>query len=164
MTLTDLPAGTDVFVDANIFIYAFGGQSAECKNLLARCASEDVFGITTFEVINEVTHRLMIADAFSRGLINKSNANTLKQNRAAVRQLIWYWQETARIFDLNVLILDTNNQRLYLAQNLRTFHGLLTNDSLIIAAMHEYGVTSLASRDNDFDHIPILTVYKPTDI
>ena len=48
--LANLPAGADVFLDANIFIYSFGGQSNECRDLLRRCATEDVFGITTLEV------------------------------------------------------------------------------------------------------------------
>jgi hypothetical protein len=30
--------------------------------------------------------------------------------------------------------------------------------------MDEFGIASLATRDNDFDHIAELTVYKPTDI
>ena len=50
------------------------------------------------------------------------------------------------------------------AQTMRSRHGLLTNDSLIVAAMDEYGIDSLASRDDDFDHVSGLTVYKPTDI
>ena len=41
---------------------------------------------------------------------------------------------------------------------------IYTFDSLIVAAMDDYGLVSLASRDNDFDHLPGLTVYKPTDL
>jgi predicted nucleic acid-binding protein len=35
---------------------------------------------------------------------------------------------------------------------------------LILAAMDEYGIGYLATRDDDFDHVSELTVYKPTDI
>lgn len=65
--------------------------------------SEQVFGITSFEVVNEVTHRLMAAEALGTGVI-------------------------------------------------------------ILAAMEENGVDSLATRDSDFDHISNLKIYKPTDI
>ena len=40
----------------------------------------------------------------------------------------------------------------------------LTNDSLIVAAREEFGIHSLATRNNDFDHVSDLTVYKPADI
>jgi predicted nucleic acid-binding protein len=58
--LANLPAGADAFLDANIFIYTFGRQSNECRDLLRRGATDEVFGITTLEVIDEVTHRLML--------------------------------------------------------------------------------------------------------
>jgi predicted nucleic acid-binding protein len=64
--LENLPAGTHLFLDANIFIYAFLGHSKQCRELLARCATEQVIGITTFDVINEVTHRMMLAEALAK--------------------------------------------------------------------------------------------------
>jgi hypothetical protein len=30
--------------------------------------------------------------------------------------------------------------------------------------MEEFGIRNLATRDNDFDHVSELNVYKPTDI
>jgi hypothetical protein len=30
--------------------------------------------------------------------------------------------------------------------------------------MEEFGIQSLATRDNDFDHISELVVYKPSDV
>ena len=36
MILADLQEGACVFIDANIFIYHFGGQSLECKAFLER--------------------------------------------------------------------------------------------------------------------------------
>jgi predicted nucleic acid-binding protein len=47
---------------------------------------------------------------------------------------------------------------------MRSRHGLLTNDSLIVAAMNEYGIGCLATREADFDQVAALTIYKPTDI
>ena len=36
---------------------------------------------------------------------------------------------------------------------MQDLHGILTNDSLMLAAMDEYGIVCLASRDDDFDHV-----------
>jgi len=59
--IENLPAGTRLFLDANIFVYAFLGHSNERQRLLDRCATEKVLGITTLDMVNEVTHRKMLA-------------------------------------------------------------------------------------------------------
>ena len=163
-TLPNLPQGIDVLLDANIFIYAFGKQSQQCNDLLARCAREEVFGITTLEVINEVTHRMMLMEAVATGVIARTSARDLRGKPQAIRGLTQYWTQASHIFGLNLLILNSDELRLHQAQSIRSGHGLLTNDSLIIAAMEEYGIPYLASRDDDFDHIPDVTVFKPTDL
>lgn len=162
--LPSLPQGSDVFLDADIFIYAFGRQSQQCHDLLARCAREEVFGITALEVINEVTHRMMLVEAFAAGVITRENARDLKGKHQAIQGLTQYWAQTIRIFGLNLLILNSDQRRLHQAQAVRSSHGLLTNDSLIIATMDEYGIPYLASLDNDFDHLSDVTVFKPTDL
>lgn len=162
--LPNVPRGADVFLNANIFIYAFAALSTDCRELLRRCASEEVCGITTLEVINEVTHRLMLSEAVATGVITRASAVALKGKWREVTRLTQYWAQTVRIFGLNILILASDEPRLHRADTMRSRHGLLTNDSLILAAMDEYGIGCLASRDGDFDHVSSLTVYKPTDI
>src|SRR6266576_5648875 len=160
----NLPAGTHLFLDANIFIYAFLGHSSQCRNVLGHCASEQVFGITILEVINEVTHRLMVAEALGSGVIKRDRVRDLRGKRREIAKLTEYWAQTSAIFGLNILVLPSDEARLYRAQSVRSRYGLLTNDSLILAAMEESGVDSLATRDSDFDHISDIQIYKPTDI
>jgi len=162
--LPKLPAGADIFLDANVFIYALGGHSNECHQLLRRCATEEVIGITTLDVINEVTHRLMLTEAVAKHVIAKGNASALKGKWRDIARLTEYWTLTSRIFGLNIVVAGSDEPRLHRAQTVRSSYGLLTNDSLILATMNEYGIESLASRDGDFDHIPGLVVYKPGDI
>jgi len=162
--IANLPAGIRLFLDANIFVYAFLGHSNQCRELLGRCATEQVLGITTLDVVSEVTHRMMLAEALGSGLIKRDRVRDLRGKWREIAQLTEYWTQTSAIFGLNVLVLMTDEARLHRAQTIRSRHGLLTNDSLIVAAMEEFGIHSLATRDNDFDHISELTVYKPTDI
>ena len=162
--IENLPAGIRLFLDANIFVYAFLGHSNQCRELLGRCATEQVLGITTLDVVSEVTHRMMLAEALGSGLIKRDRVRDLRGKWREIAQLTEYWTQTSAIFGLNVLVLMTDEARLHRGQTIRTRHGLLTNDSLIVAAMEEFGIHSLATRDNDFDHISELTVYKPTDI
>ena len=162
--IENLPAGTRLFLDANIFVYAFLGHSNECQGPLGRCATEQVLGITTLDVVNEVTHRMMLAEGVGKGVIKRERVRDLRGKWREVAKLTEYWTQTSAIFGLNILVLTTDEARLHVAQTIRVRHGLLTNDSLIVAAMEEFGIDSLATRDNDFDHISELIVYKPSDI
>ena len=143
--IANLPAGAHLFLDANIFIYAFLGHSIQCRNLLGRCASEQVFGITSFEVVNEVTHRLMVAEALGTGVIKRDRVRDLRGKRREIAELTEYWAQTSAIFGLNILVLPSDEARLHRAQSVRSRYGLLTNDSLILAAMEENGLESLAT-------------------
>jgi len=162
--IENLRAGTHRFIDANIFIYAFLGHSNQCRDLLGRCATEEVLGITSLDVVNEVTHRMMLAEAVGTGVIKRESVRDLRGKWRETAKLTEYWAQTSTIFGLNILVLPSDESRLRRAQTTRARHGLLTNDSLIVAAMEEFGIHSLATRDNDFDHIPELIVYKPTDV
>ena len=162
--IENLPAGTRLFLDANIFVYAFLGHSNECQGLLGRCATEQVLGITTLDVVNEVTHRMMLAEGVGKGVIKRERVRDLRGKWREVAKLTEYWTQTSAIFGLNILVLTTDEARLHVAQTIRVRHELLTNDSLIVAAMEEFGIDNLATRDNDFDHISELIVYKPSDI
>jgi predicted nucleic acid-binding protein len=66
MSLVDLRDGDRVFIDANIFIYHFGGRSLECKALLERCARRALLGYTSTPILAEVLHRRMVAEAIAR--------------------------------------------------------------------------------------------------
>jgi predicted nucleic acid-binding protein len=50
------------------------------------------------------------------------------------------------------------------AQTERVNAGLLTNDSVIVAAMREYGISRIATNDKQFDPVAGITVFSPTDL
>ncbi len=162
--IENLPQGGDVLIDANIFIYALGQASRLCVAFLERCAREELVGVTTVEVVNEVTHRLMLVEAFEKNHITKEQASQLKGKPNVVKALSDYWTLASGIFALNVLVLGLEVPRLHRAERMRKAHGLLTNDSMVLAAINEYGIGCLATRDADFDQVPGITVYKPGDV
>jgi predicted nucleic acid-binding protein len=146
-------------------INALNQTSRQCMRLLDRCVREKVFGITTIEAVNEVCHRLMLLEAVGTGVIAKHAASLLKRKREAVKKLRRYWELTETILgDLNLAIIPLDEQRVRRAHEIRTQCGLLTNDSLLVAAAREYGIGCIASHDSDFDDIDGITVYKPRDI
>jgi len=88
--IENLPAGIRLFLDANIFVYAFLGHSNQCRELLGRCATEQVLGITILDVVNEVTHRMMLAEALGSGLIKRDRVRDLRGKWREIAQLTKY--------------------------------------------------------------------------
>ena len=163
-TLLSLPDRSFVIIDANVFIYALTAQSAQCRRLFERCLREEVTGIALFETVNEVTHRFMIAEALSQGLITAGGARALRHKFQQIPTLTDYWLNTQRMLALNLLFMPVNETIIRNAQTVRQEAGLLTNDSMIVAAMREYGLSFLASNDADFERVRDITVFKPTDL
>jgi predicted nucleic acid-binding protein len=163
MTLTDFQDGDSVFLDANIFIYHFGGRSAQCKTLLVRCASRELHGYTSTSILAEVLHRLMIAEAIQKGWVTAKNAvKKLQEKPEVVKQLTEYTADISKIGQMNLAILSLTPGVLAKSEAVRKHEGLLTNDSLVVAFMQNLGLTKLATTDSDFERVPGLEVYKPT--
>jgi predicted nucleic acid-binding protein len=158
-SIRDLPRGSDVFIDANILIYGLAGQSTECTDLLLRCSREEVTGVCLFETTNEATHRFMLAEAKSKGLISSENVRELRRKPEIVRSLVDYWRNTERVLDLNLLFIPLDEQLLRKAYAERQAAGLLTNDSMIVSSMRFLGLENLASADGDFDRVAGITVF-----
>lgn len=156
--------GRNVFLDANIFVYWLSGISSECRELLERCSREEVTGICLFDVVNEATHRLMIAEAFAKGLIKKDAPSEVKKHFRIIPSLISYWNDTQRILSLNLLFLENIESIVIGAQPERQAGCLLTTDSMIVSCMRYYGITALATADKDFEHVADIDVFGPKDL
>lgn len=98
MTLADLRDGERVCIDANMFIYHFGGRSLACKSLLERCARRDLLGYTSTTVLAEVLHRRMVAEAIAQGLVTARTAvRKLGDTPELVKHLTQYHEDVRRI-------------------------------------------------------------------
>jgi predicted nucleic acid-binding protein len=164
--LDSVPDGSDVLIDANVFIYGLTAKSGQCKALLERCSKEEVTGVTLFEVVHESTHRFMIGEAEQKGLFvgPERGAKYLSKHPEQVRILSDYWVNTVRLLALNILLLPMDNAVVQRAQTERVDAGLLTNDSLIVAAMKEYGISRIATNDRQFEAVAGISVFSPTDV
>lgn len=165
--LDSVPNGSDVLIDANVFIYALTAKSAQCKTFLERCSREEVTGATLFEVLHDATHKFMIAEALQRGLFagqQEKGAKYLSKHPEQVKVLTDYWVNTLNLLALNVMLLPMEQDILERGQTERVNAGLLTNDSIIVAAMREYGISRIATNDRLFEAVSGISVYSPTDV
>jgi len=165
MTLAELQDGDSVFVDANVFIYHFGGRSSEGKAFLERCARRELLGHTSTLILAEVLHRLMIAEAIAKGLVTAQTAvRKLGETPELVKHLTQYQEDVDKIFQMNITILALTPEIMRLSGEVRKSEGLLTNDSLVVAGIRAQGLTKVATANGDFDRASEITVYKPTDL
>jgi predicted nucleic acid-binding protein len=65
---------------------------------------------------------------------------------------------------MNLTIFTLTPDIVKASAEVRKDEGLLTNDSFVVAFMHEQGLTKLATANGDFDRASGIEVYKPTDL
>ena len=165
MSLADLRDGDHVFIDANIFIYHFGGRSLECKALLERCARGELIGYTSTPVLAEVLHRRMVAEAIAKGLVTARTAvRKLGETPEAVKQLTQYQEDVSKIPHMQLTIFPLSLEIMQTSAEVRKGEGLLTNDSFVVAFMRSQGLTQLATANGDFDRVGDIEIYKPSDL
>ena len=165
MTLADVAAGTTVFVDANILIFALVNHpthGAACDAFLDRAENQEIIAVTSTQVLEEVVHRMMTLEACDRlGWPVQGIANRLRRHPAQVQQLVRPRQALDEIAVARVTALAITPAHVSLATDLSRQTGLLYGDALTVAVMRDQGLTQVASLDADFDRVAGLTRYSP---
>ena len=85
----------------------------------------------------------------------------LKRQPQAITQLTRYRPVLRDLRQARVDILPLTYQDLHASRPYREQHGLLVNDSLIVAVMRRDGLQILATNDPDFERVPGIAVRTP---
>lgn len=116
-SISKIPSGTPVFVDANIFIYHFIYETAEsqlCTSILKRAESGDIKGFTSTVVLAEISHRLMVFEAIEKyELISKNAVRFLKEHPAKVKSLNKHIDAVNEIKEMNVHLMPVEPQDIF---------------------------------------------------
>lgn len=164
-TLTRLPPGVSVFVDANILVYHFTQVpplTQVCRSFLERVARLEVQAFTSAHVAADVIHRVMLAEAIiTLGLAPRDAVSYLKSHPDAVSQLQWYRSIPSDIARARIRILDVTYRELHNSKQYRVNHGLLTADSITLAVMERHKLVHLVTNDDDFERVPDIRVWMP---
>jgi predicted nucleic acid-binding protein len=161
--LRTLPDGSEIFIDSNVFVYALSGRSPQCRSLLQKVSIGEIIGVTSYHVLGEVTHKLMLAEHLASGGSPAGARKYLEAHPEVVRALTHYWTAIERILAMNILFVPVDEATIRTAQAIRMQSGLLNNDSLIAATMMRLGLTNIASNDQDFASVAGFSIFKPTD-
>ena len=132
--LIAIPNGTQVFVDTMIFYLHFQGRSAACTALINRIAQGEIKAYVNTQVLSELLHKLMLAEAYSKGFIRDRKAAMLKKalaiDRSIAANLLDYQLQFEDILAIGLEVLPVTSELLVDTKVERKTHGLMTGDSL----------------------------------
>jgi predicted nucleic acid-binding protein len=163
LNLYQVPTGTRIFIDSNIFLYIFlkhpkWGKS--CQEFIKRTEDMDIQGIVNEFVYNEVIHKLMVTALMNRFHCSPQQAIIMIKNTPELLKdfpALWEAGEMLRAMNLKVISGPFFPESFTLMQE---YHLLIT-DAVHIAAMKKEEITNIASNDKDFSRVPGLSVWKP---
>jgi hypothetical protein len=166
MTLAEIPTGARIFLDANVLVFHFGGDNPfrqDCLGLMQRIEDEQIQGLTSSIAVAETLHRLMVGKAREQlGLATSLETVTYpKKHPEVVKGLRRHLPVPSLMARLGIDIKPVGHIEIHSSKRFRTEHGLLVNDSLLLAVMARWRVRHLATNDRDFDRIPGIQVWMP---
>ena len=146
----EIPSGSVCVLDTNVLLYAHQNASPAASRVLRRCASADIIGILPSAVWEELCHRLMVAEAVATGRISGPNpARRLAKHPEIVRGLAAYRERIAELSAMGLRYEPvTREDVLTGAIDLQKRHGLLTNDSIIVACAMRLGADYMVTSDS----------------
>ncbi len=109
MPLSQIPKGTSVYIDANIFLFVALKQKhlEESKDFLKRAHKKEINGFISIVVLDEVLFKLIQAEASSKlKMPLSSTVQFLKGNPERISELTRCWDALSKILSLNITVLD----------------------------------------------------------
>jgi len=165
MIFADLHPGDAIFVDANPLIYHFTNHpkyGLACTALVERIERKEIEAFTSSHCLADVAHRVMTIEAMVRSSWPAAGlAGRLKKHHAEIPKLNLYQQATVKVGQLGIRVLPVSGPLVLVANGFSQQFELLTGDALVVAVMHQHGLTKLASEDADFDRVSAITRYAP---
>jgi predicted nucleic acid-binding protein len=166
VNLDDIPNGSLCVIDSNILIYAEEGVSNQAQRLLRRCARGELSGVLPQTVWQEVTHKLMLAEAMMKGVISGGNpASRLSSKPETIKELSLYRAKVQALVELGLgFETCTLKDLTKTAFGLQEKYGLLTNDAVVLAVAIRLKADALVSGDKAFHGVTEVAVHAPTDL
>ncbi len=163
LKLDDLMSDAKVFIDANIFLYSafkhpvFGNK---CKDFLVRIEKGEINGNTSDYVLNEVFHKLMIAEVVKKFTKTAKQAIILiKKKPDVIGELETIWVEMDSIKNFNISILNSSLFPDF--AEISKKYWLMATDAFHVATMKRYGITNIVTNDPDFERVEWISTWKP---
>lgn len=166
MNLDDIPLASVCVLDTNILLYAEQGISHQAQRLLRRCSGGDLSCILPQTAWQELSHRLMLAEAMMLGRVSGQNAaRKLARQPELIKKLGLYRDKMQSLISLGVGFEPCLREDFFeTAFRFQEKYGLLTNDSVILSTAVKIGADFLISSDAVFQQVSEIAVAMPSDV
>lgn len=163
MILSQILQDDKVFIDTNIFLYAVFEHAAygkSCRDFLKRVEKNEIMGYTSDLALNELFHKLMIAEISEMEGIDAINAiRLIKRSPELIGELKHVWEEIELVSEFGVKPLNTATYPEFV--RLSKEYLLSAADAAHIATMLKNNITIMASNDRDFKRVQWLKLRRP---
>ncbi|MDO9325804.1 MAG: PIN domain-containing protein [Methanoregula sp.] len=163
---SDIPTGTSLLFDTNVFIYwalDHPRYGESCEKLVEKVNDKDIEGFIPSVVLNELLHRLMIAEIISNHWAAHplDAVKLLKNDPDTIQQLKIPWEVYGYLTTMNFMILEEFDGITQTTFDLSKTYSLLAKDAAILAYAKKFNISSIATNDNDFKRVPWICCWKP---
>jgi len=138
-----------VFIDSNVILLHLAGNK-KAKEILKMCERKEIEGYVNSIVFSEVLYNFI-------KIVTHLKPFQLKRAKKIVASV--QFSDIRDIFDL-FHILEINREILEISLETINTYGLLPNDALIAATCKYYGISRIATFDEDFEKVNFLEVVK----
>ena len=134
-----------------------------CNSFFERIESGEYRGITSTLVINEVLHKLILAEAAKIYHLQSEREaiKYLKRKPERISGLSQVWKNYSDIKEYPIIICDFDGAVMEKAVELSNKHGLFISDASHLAIMMTQGIKRIATNDSDFERLNGIDIYKP---
>ncbi len=166
MNLDDIQNGSLCVVDTNVLLYAEQGLSRQAQRLIRRCSAGDLIGVLPQTVWQELSHKLMLAEALMMERVSGPNAaRKLSRQPDIVKGLGLYKDKILALVNMGLGFEACMKEDLLVnAFRYQEEYGLLTSDSVIVAIAVRLGADVLVTADAAFQKIVEIPIAMPSDI
>ncbi|HEV8718951.1 MAG TPA: PIN domain-containing protein [Candidatus Binatia bacterium] len=163
--LHEVPDGTPIFVDTNILIYHLLDDELyglSCRDFLTRVEDRVVTAFTSPIVISDTLFIYLRSWIIkNKQIAPKQVLRYLKRHRAVIQEVDF--QKPRALLSL-LRVLPLNRAVLRTSYDMMARYHLLPADATNAALLQRHRLPALATRDDDFDHVEDVEVFKPITV
>jgi predicted nucleic acid-binding protein len=165
VSFKEIGRGHTIGLDANIFLYVVTKHKKyeeNCKNLLRRISEDEIRGVTSVIILDEVIYKIMIFEVMEKHRIGWKNAVAMIKNKPeAIKDLKKQKRVLDDIIAIGIKIKPLDLDLIISAEEICRKYLLMPHDAILVATLKRHGIKDIATNDSDFEKVKGIKVWKP---
>ncbi|MCZ7361915.1 MAG: PIN domain-containing protein [Candidatus Methanoperedens sp.] len=165
MSALNIEEGAVVGLDANLFLYVATKNkkySDSCTNLFGRIRDEELIGVTSVIILDEVVYKIMLFEVMEKYGVGLKEASPMLKNKP---EIIKNLEKPKRILQdiiaMGVEIKPLDVNMMIYAEEISRKYLLKPHDAILVATLKKFGVNNIVTNDLDFERIEGFNIWRP---